>query len=164
MYAALLITVCGLLIFFGFLHWLSYHYVKWLIVRSRKWGLNIACGYSDGGGVNADIVQHAQVPNFVKIDDIYHLPFTDKQFDSVLCSHTIEHVDDPHALFTELSRVGREVVFITPPIWDLFAALNFREHKWIVLSWRKRHYTMPRMIKFLPGWYYQQWFGQVIKG
>jgi SAM-dependent methyltransferase len=157
---ALLIAVA----LFGFLHWLSYHYVKWRIVRGRKWDLNIACGTSDGGGINADIVRHANVPNFVLIEDIYHLPFRDKEFDSVLCSHTIEHVDDPARLYTELTRVGREVVLVTPPIWDLFATLNFREHKWIVWSWRKRHRCLPPMVKFLPGWYYQKYFGQVIKG
>jgi SAM-dependent methyltransferase len=154
----------GVLSFFGFLHWLSYHYVKHVIVQSRRWGLNIACGYTDGGGVNADIVAHDTVPNFVLITDIYHLPFADKQFDTALCSHTIEHVDDPVALYGELTRVAREVVIITPPIWDLFATLNFREHKWIVLSWRKQHVSMPRMIKFIPGWWYQKYFGQVIKG
>lgn len=126
------------------LHWLSYRILKTAIVRSRSWDLNICCGTTDGGGTNVDIVQHANVPNFVKIDSVYQLPFADGQFDTVLCSHTAEHVDDPHRFDRELRRVGKEVIYVLPPIWDLAASLNVFEHRWLFFSWRKVHKTLPK--------------------
>jgi hypothetical protein len=73
--------------------------------------LNICCGTTDGGGINADILQHSDVPNFVKLDSIYRLPFADKQFGVVLCSHTAEHVHYPQRFDRELqARVGQKLV------------------------------------------------------
>jgi len=132
------------------LNWLSYTLAKYRVLRTRSWGLNICCGHTDGGGVNADIVKHADIPNFVLVSDIYALPFADNQFDDVLCSHTLEHVDDPGAFFAELQRVGRSVTIVVPPLWDISAVLNFFEHKWIFLSFRKVHHTLPPHVP-LPG-------------
>lgn len=144
------------------LNLLSYRILKPRIIRERqKWDLNICCGDIDGGGVNADIVAQ-DVPNFVLTPDIYRLPFKDGEFEHVLCSHTIEHVDDPDAFWAELNRVGKHVTLILPPIWDLAAALNIFEHKWLFLSWHKRHHTMPRQIKLSGAQIYQQRFGQVV--
>jgi SAM-dependent methyltransferase len=138
---AFVVTVTAIILF---LHWYSYSYLKSSIVSRRQWDLNICCGTIDGGGVNVDIVQHADVPNFVEVDNIYNLPFEDQQFDTVLCSHTIEHVDYPRRFDRELRRVARSVVYIVPPTWDLAAALNIWEHKWLFLTLRKVHYTLPR--------------------
>ncbi len=144
------------------LNLLSYRILKPRIIRERqKWDLNICCGDIDGGGVNADIVAQ-DVPNFVLTPDIYRLPFKNGEFEHVLCSHTIEHVDDPDAFWAELNRVGKHVTLILPPIWDLAAALNIFEHKWLFLSWHKRHHTMPRQIKLSGAQIYQQRFGQVV--
>lgn len=130
----------------AFLHWYSYRFQKRAIMARRRWCLNICCGTTDGGGVNADIVQHANVPNYLQIEDIYHLPFPDQAFDTVLCSHTAEHIDYPGRFDRELRRVGREVVYILPPIWDLAAALNIWEHKWLFLTIRKVHRRLPSRI------------------
>lgn len=129
-----------------FLHWLSYGYLKNAIVRRRSWDLNICCGTTDGGGVNVDIVQHADIPNFVQVENIYNLPFEDQQFDTVLCSHTIEHVDYPRRFDRELRRVAKEVVYVLPPVWDIAAALNIWEHRWLFLTLRKEHRTLPRCM------------------
>ena len=126
-----------------FLHWYSYHHLKHAIIRRRPWDLNICCGTTDGGGINVDIVQHAELPNFLQVENIYRLPFADGQFDTVLCSHTAEHVDYPQRFDRELRRVGKEVVYILPPLWDLAASLNIREHKWLFFSLRKVHRTLP---------------------
>ncbi len=130
-----------------FLHWLSYSYLKSRIVGTRKWDLNICCGTTDGGGVNVDIQQHADVPNFVKVETVYQLPFADQQFDSVLCSHTAEHVDDPVRFDQELRRVGKEVFYVLPPLWDLAAAFNVREHRWLFFCVRKMHHELPRAMR-----------------
>jgi SAM-dependent methyltransferase len=140
-FLALVATVTAVIVF---LHWYSYSYLKKVIVSRRSWDLNICCGTTDGGGVNVDIVQHADVPNFVRVENIYRLPFADRQFDTVLCSHTIEHVDYPRRFDRELRRVAKEVVYVLPPIWDLAAALNAWEHKWLFLTMRKVHRTLPR--------------------
>jgi len=128
------------------LHWYSYRRLKTYIIGRRRWDLNICCGTTDGGGVNADIVQHGEVPNFVKLDSIYRLPFADGQFEVVLCSHTAEHVQYPQRFDRELRRVGRRVVYILPPLWDLAAALNVREHRWLFLTLRKIHHRLPPRI------------------
>ncbi len=129
-----------------FLHWYSYRSLKRAIIVRHRWDLNICCGKIDGGGVNADITQYTEMPNFVLLDSIYRLPFADGQFETVLCSHTLEHVEYPRRFDRELRRVGRKVVYIVPPIWDLAAALNIWEHKWLILSPRKVHYRLPPLV------------------
>ena len=124
-------------------HTISYKIVKRRIISKNPWDLNICCGTIDGGGVNADIYQHTQLPNFVLLENIYDLPFKDGQFEKVLCSHTLEHVDDPEGFYNELARVGREVTIIIPPLWDILAAFDFLEHKYIFLSMKKKHYILP---------------------
>lgn len=39
--------------------------------------------------------------------DLHALPFTDKAYDFVFCSHVLEHLDDPGRAIRELTRVGR---------------------------------------------------------
>ena len=130
----------------GGAHYISYFLEKVRILRSRLWDLNICCGKTDGGGVNADVVQHAKLPNFVLVDDIYCLPFEDHQFKTVLCSHTLEHVDDPAGFFRELARVGERVTVVVPPLYDLFAVFNVFEHRHIFLTFKKEHQTLPPFI------------------
>ncbi|MEM8983977.1 MAG: methyltransferase domain-containing protein [Pseudomonadota bacterium] len=130
-----------------FLHWYSYHYLKKSIIGRRSWDLNICCGTTDGGGVNVDIVKHADVSNYVQVESIYDLPFEDGQFETVLCSHTAEHVEYPDRFDRELRRVGKNVVYILPPIWDLAASFNVLEHRWLFLSVRKVHKQLPRRVR-----------------
>lgn len=144
-------------------HWFSYTLMKNRILKRKKWDLNICCGNTDGGGINADIVKHKDVPGFQRVLDVYNLPFGDGEFDSVLCSHTIEHVDDPVRFHSELKRVGKEVVIVIPPLYDLTAALNFFEHKVIFLSFKKEHRTLPRFVRLPMAVCFQKRFGQKIE-
>jgi hypothetical protein len=133
-------------------HIVSYHWLKRRILEKHMWGLNVCCGTTDGGGVNADIVAHKPLPKFVKVA-VYRLPFGDKQFERVLCSHTLEHTGDPKAFFTELNRVGENVTLVLPPLWDITAALNVLEHQWIFLTLKKEHSTLPPYVKLpVAGW------------
>jgi SAM-dependent methyltransferase len=143
-FLALVATATAIIVF---LHWYSYRYLKSSIIGRRRWDMNICCGTTDGGGVNVDIVRHADVSNFVQVDNIYRLPFGDGAFDTVLCSHTIEHVEYPRRFDRELRRVGRNVVYIIPPVWDLAAAFNIWEHRWVFLTMRKVHYRLPRRVE-----------------
>lgn len=142
---------------------LSYGILKGRIIRQRpRWDLNICCGKTDGGGVNADIVRHMDVPNYVQVEDIYALPFEDGQFEHVLCSHTIEHVDDPERFFRELQRVGKHVTLIIPPMWDLSAAFNVLEHRSLFLTLKKEHHTLPPFVPLPLAATIQRTFGQRI--
>ncbi|MBN2346133.1 MAG: methyltransferase domain-containing protein [Candidatus Aminicenantes bacterium] len=155
-------TVLGVFAVLWALNQLSYRFLKARILKKREWGLNICCGKTDGGGVNADIVRHADVPRFQCIEDIYRLPFRNRQFDSVLCSHTLEHVEDPDRFYDELCRVGRQVVLVLPPLWDISAVLNFFEHRWIFLTFKKVHERPPRRIRLPLARALQQRLGQRI--
>lgn len=46
--------------------------------------------------------------------DIHALPFRDKVFDYVVCSHLLEHVEDPRKAVGELTRVGKRGRVETP--------------------------------------------------
>lgn len=163
-WALLLAIASGVGLLLAGVNFLSYR-VLGGIIRSRreKWDLNICCGKTDGGGVNVDIVRHAEVPNFLLVDDIYQLPFATRQFEHTLCSHTIEHVEDPAAFFAELQRVSESVTLVVPPLWDLSAVLNIKEHRWIFLTFRKEHHELPPHIELPFAWIFQRRFGQKIR-
>ena len=143
-----------------FANYVSYYLGKRRILNGQKWDLNICCGKTDGGGLNVDIVRHKELPRFKQVKNIYDLPFEDDEFDTVLCSHTIEHVDDPRRFYKELQRVGKKVTLVVPPLYDLAAVLNILEHKWIFLTFKKKHHTLPRFIKFPFADVFHRRFGQ----
>lgn len=153
----------GLLTYLFLTHYLSYTVLKNKTLRKRKWNLNICCGKTDGGGINADIKKHKDLPNFILIKDIYHLPFKDKQFEYVLCSHTIEHVGDPKRFYKELRRVGKNVVLVVPPLWDTGSAFfTLPYHKWVFLTFKKEHNCLPKFFPLPFARTYQKIFGQRI--
>lgn len=59
------------------------------------------------------------------------LPFRDRAFDFVYCSHVLEHVRDPAAACAELSRVAPRGYVECPRSWieHLFEA---EDHRWLV--------------------------------
>ncbi len=147
-------------LYFLLANFASYYLGKRRILHENKWDLNICCGKTDGGGVNADIVKHQDLPRFQQLDDIYNLPFANGQFGTVLCSHTLEHVDDPKLFYAELQRVGKQITIVVPPLYDLAAVFNILEHKWIFLSFKKQHQRLPRHIRLPFAQGYQRLFGQ----
>jgi hypothetical protein len=143
---------------------LSYVLLKHRILKKGQWDLNICCGNTDVGSVNADIVQHRpDIPNFIKIENIYRLPFSNLQFERVLCSHTLEHVDDPVRFDHELRRIGKSVHYVVPPLWDIAAVCNLLEHKWIFLTMKKEHTRLPYHIKLPFSRQFQSRFRQRVK-
>jgi SAM-dependent methyltransferase len=67
-----------------------------------------------------------------KVADINHLPFEDKSYDFVYCSHLLEHVDDPVRACTELMRVGKRGYIETPSIMsDVLFSWAKGMHKWV---------------------------------
>lgn len=154
--------IVGAIAFLYVLNFTSYQLMKQRILKKRVWDLNICCGKTDGGGINADIMDHAAVNSYCHLDSIYNLPFASHSFAHVLCSHTVEHVEDPEVFDQELRRVGAHITYVIPPLWDLSAAFNIFEHRWLFLTFRKEHHTLPRYIKLPLSHKVQDWVGQKI--
>ena len=59
------------------------------------------------------------------------LPFADRAFDYVICSHVLEHVEDPARLIAELERVARRGYIETPSeIGERIYGWHY--HNWVV--------------------------------
>jgi len=71
-------------------------------------------GYENLVGV--DLVNHLKYPNIaLQPANIEKLPFEDKSFDTVICSHTLEHVINIQQAIKELKRVAAKKLIITIP-------------------------------------------------
>ena len=92
------------------------------------------------------------------------LPFEDNAFDTVVCTHTLEHVLDLVKAIAELRRVARKRLIIVVPkqrpyryTFDLH--LHFFPYKWSLLAFMAQE-EHPRSIELLGGdWYYQEELG-----
>lgn len=68
------------------------------------------------------------------IGTLEFLPFKDKSFDLVTCSHVLEHVDDPHRALEEIKRVGKSAYIVTPSWIAENYMYRMRYHKSVVMS------------------------------
>lgn len=69
--------------------------------------------------------------------DIFHLPFPDASFDSVVCIRVIHHFADPRPAIAEMARV------LKPGGTLVLEAANKRNLKAIVLFWLRRQKASP---------------------
>ena len=81
-----------------------------------------------GIDVSAEAIEYAKA-HFgerarFRTGSVYKLPFSDKSFDTILCSEVLEHLDDPNRAVSELKRVARKYVVITVPHEPYFQWLN----------------------------------------
>ncbi|QSJ15490.1 methyltransferase domain-containing protein [Nostoc sp. UHCC 0702] len=81
--------------------------------------LDVGCG-------NGDVTKHLNHDNIIGIDvyepinprieiklfDGVHIPFETQSFDTVLCTTSLHHVDEPAALIAEMRRVGKKLVIL----------------------------------------------------
>ena len=73
-----------------------------------------------------------QYPNkrFVKLNS-KKLPFNDKEFDFVIASHVLEHVEDPKLFIKELERVSNKGYIEAPTtLEDNLVFENKNDHLW----------------------------------
>lgn len=70
-------------------------------------------------------------------------PFDDKQFDYIICSHVLEHVEDIDGFLEEIVRVGHRGYLEFPTVYYDYL-YNFPEH--ITLVFQRNHvlYWMPK--------------------
>lgn len=86
----------------------------------------------------ADVIQNKKF-TFYKAD-ITSLPFGDNSFDTVVCTHTIEHIADLKKAVTELVRVCcKQLIIVTPCqryfYFTLDEHLNFFEKEVDLVKW-----------------------------
>jgi 2-polyprenyl-3-methyl-5-hydroxy-6-metoxy-1,4-benzoquinol methylase len=56
----------------------------------------------------------------IKKGNIYDLPYKDNQFELVICTEVLEHLDDPEKAISELKRVSGKYVILSVPNEPLF--------------------------------------------
>ena len=96
-------------------------------------------------GVSQILKRNLQRLKEVKKFDGYQIPYSDKEFDMVYCSHVIEHVEHPRILLRELKRVSRCQVFEIPLDYSNGIDRNV-EH---LLSYGHINVYTPSLFKFL---------------
>jgi len=61
------------------------------------------------------------------------LPFSDNEFDYVICKHVIEHVDDPIKFLQEISRVGKKGYLEAPTLMGEILHPK-KSHRWVLME------------------------------
>jgi len=112
------------------------NHVNKIIKENPKWEiLDIGCGYraNPNASVIADIQDlsnHYKDKNFVKINE-KKLPFKDKEFDFIIASHVIEHVNDFEFFIKELERISSKGYIELPSrLEDNLVFENKTDHIW----------------------------------
>ena len=107
-----------------------------ILSKNINWNiLDIGCGYKahKNATVIADIKDFSNFyknKKFVQIKE-KKLPFKDKEFDFVIASHVIEHVDDFEFFIKELERISSKGYIELPTrLGDNLVFENINDHIW----------------------------------
>mgnify|MGYP001456044284 FL=1 len=127
-----------------------------ILENNKSWKiLDIGCGYSahKNASVVCDIQDLSNVykeKNFVKLTSNI-LPFRDKEFDFVIASHVIEHVNDVELFIKELQRVSSKGYIEVPTILeDNLVFENKKDHLWhMEFDDDKNQLIVSKKIQFL---------------
>ena len=114
----------------------SKSYINNLLDQNPKWKiLDIGCGYSAHKNATTvcdvqDLSNHYKDKNFIQITN-KNLPFKNKEFDFVIASHVIEHVNDVEFFIRELERISYKGYIELPTILeDNLVFENKNDHLW----------------------------------
>ena len=114
----------------------SINFVNKTLKENTNWKVvDIGCGYSanKNASVIADIQDLSNFykgKNFIKISE-KKLPFKDKEFDFVIASHVIEHVEDFEFFVKELERISSKGYIELPTrLADNLVFENKNDHIW----------------------------------
>ena len=115
---------------------ISIKYLNKVIKDNPKWKiLDIGCGYRahPSASIIADIQDLSNFykeKKFIKING-KNLPFKDKEFDFVIASHVIEHVEDFEFFINELERISSKGYIELPTrLGDNLVFENKNDHIW----------------------------------
>ena len=107
-----------------------------ILDKNINWNiLDIGCGYKPhkNASVIADIQDFANLhkeKKFIQIKE-KNLPFKDKEFDFVIASHVIEHVEDFEFFLKELERISTKGYIELPTrLGDNLVFENITDHIW----------------------------------
>ena len=136
----------------------SINSVNKILKENQNWKvLDIGCGYT--ANENATVVSDVQDlsnfyknKKFVKITE-KKLPFKDNEFDFVITSHVIEHVDDFQFFISEIERISKKGYIELPTkLGDNLVFENSNDHLWmfeyddnsnILLASKKQEFIEP---------------------
>tara|TARA_B100001996_G_scaffold378708_1_gene363294 strand:- start:842 stop:1453 length:612 start_codon:yes stop_codon:yes gene_type:complete len=107
-----------------------------LLRKNKDWKvLDIGCGYTanENATTLCDVIDlQEQYPDkkFVKLES-QNLPFSDKEFDFVIASHVLEHVENPEFFINELQRISNKGYIEVPTtLEDNLVFENKKDHLW----------------------------------
>ena len=114
----------------------SINFVNNILSKNTNWKIaDIGCGFSANkyASVIADIQDLSNFykdKNFIKISE-KRLPFKDKEFDFIIASHVIEHVEDFEFFVKELERISSKGYIELPSrLGDNLVFENKNDHIW----------------------------------
>ena len=114
----------------------SKKYIDNLLQNNTTWNiLDIGCGYNASKFAKVicdvqDLSNHYQDKKFIRLTE-KKLPFKDKEFDFVVASHVMEHVEDVNSFIKELERVSKKGYIELPTMLeDNLVFENKKDHLW----------------------------------
>ncbi len=114
----------------------SKDYIQSILSKKSDWKiLDIGCGYSANTFATTicdvqDLSEFYKEKNFIKLNN-KNLPFKDKEFDFVIASHVLEHVQDFKFFISELERVSNKGYIELPTkLEDNLVFENKKDHLW----------------------------------
>ena len=114
----------------------SKSYIQSILSEKTNWKiLDIGCGYSANEFATTicdvqDLSEFYKEKNFVKLEN-KSLPFKDNEFDFVIASHVLEHVEDFKFFIKELERVSNKGYIELPTkLEDNLVFENKKDHLW----------------------------------
>ena len=114
----------------------SIKHLNSIINENQKWKvLDVGCGYRAHPKASViadvqDLSNYYKERKFIKINE-KKFPFKDKEFDFVIASHVIEHVDDFEFFIKELERVSSKGYIELPSrLGDNLVFENKTDHVW----------------------------------
>ena len=114
----------------------SIKHLNSIIKENQKWKvLDVGCGYRAHPKATViadvqDLSNYYKERKFIKINE-KKFPFKDKEFDFVIASHVIEHVEDFEFFIKELERVSSKGYIELPSrLGDNLVFENKTDHVW----------------------------------
>ena len=114
----------------------SKSHIENIISQNPDWKvLDIGCGYGASKYATTicdilDLSDHYKDKTFIKINE-KKLPFKDKEFDFIIASHVVEHVEDISYFLNEITRVGKKGYIEVPTkLEDNLVFENKKAHIW----------------------------------